>query len=155
MWHYTICQIGGWPLTTARRIVRSLGGPRIVKAATLEDLRARRAAGLPYASLDAVSSAYHIGAKDLVRILELPLRTLARRKKERRLHAHESDRLLRLGRVAALAEEVLGSREKATRWLHAPNTALGGDPPLRRLDSDLGARQVEEVLERISHGVYS
>jgi putative toxin-antitoxin system antitoxin component (TIGR02293 family) len=138
-----------------RRIVRTLGGAKVVKAATLDDLRARRRAGLPYASVDAVSAAYHIGARDLVRILELPLRTLARRKKERRLHADESDRLLRLGRVAALAEEVLGSREKAARWLHEGNAALGGEAPLARLDSDLGSRQVEDALVRIAHGVYS
>jgi putative toxin-antitoxin system antitoxin component (TIGR02293 family) len=142
-------------LRTAKRIVRTLGGPKVLKAATLDDLRARRRSGLPYASLDAVSAAYAIAPGDLGKILDLPPRTLARRKKERRLHADESDRLLRLGRVAALAEEVLGSREKATLWLHASNAALGQEPPLRRLDSDLGARQVEDVLVRISHGVYS
>jgi len=142
-------------MRSARRIVASLGGSKVVKAATLDDLRARRRAGLPYASVDAVSSAYHIGAKDLVRILELPARTLARRKKEKRLRADESDRLLRLGRVAAFAEEVLGSREKATMWLHTSNAALGHETPLRHLDSDLGARQVEDVLIRVSHGVYS
>ncbi len=142
-------------MMTARRIVQTLGGPKVVKAATLEDLQARRKSGLPYASLDAVSTAYGISAKDLGRILDLPPRTMARRKKERRLHADESDRLLRLGRVAALAEEALGTREKATRFLHEPNAALGNESPLRHLDSDLGARQVEDVLIRISHGVYS
>ena len=142
-------------MPSARRIVRSLGGTKIVKAATWDDLRARRRAGLPYASVDAVSSAYHIGSRDLVRILELPLRTLARRKKEKRLRADESDRLLRFTRLATLAEEVFGSREKASDWLHQKNAALGHETPLRRLDSDLGARQVEDVLVRISHGVYS
>jgi putative toxin-antitoxin system antitoxin component (TIGR02293 family) len=140
---------------STRRIVRTLGGTKVVKAATLDDLRARGRVGLPYASVDAVSAAYCIGARDLVRILELPLRTLARRKKERRLHADESDRLLRLGRVAALAEEVLGSREKAARWLHEENPGLGGETPLARLDSDLGSRQVEDALVRIAHGVLS
>ena len=142
-------------MMTTRRIVQTLGGPKLVKAATLEDLRARRKSGLPYASLDAVSSAYAISASDLGKILDLPPRTMARRKKERRLHADESDRLMRLGRIAALAEEALGTREKATRWLHEPNAALGDETPLRHLDSDLGARQVEDVLVRISHGVYS
>ncbi|HKF43686.1 MAG TPA: antitoxin Xre/MbcA/ParS toxin-binding domain-containing protein [Thermoanaerobaculia bacterium] len=142
-------------MNSARRVVATLGGVKIVKAATWEDLQTRRRAGLPYASVDAISSAYHIGSRDLVRILELPLRTLARRKKEKRLHADESDRLLRLGRVAALAEEMLGSREKASEWLHEPNAALGHETPLRHLDSDLGARQVEDVLVRIAHGVYS
>jgi putative toxin-antitoxin system antitoxin component (TIGR02293 family) len=91
----------------------------------------------------------------LVAVLHLPPRTLARRKRERRLRADESDRLFRLGRIAALAEEVLGSREKASRWLHRPNPALGRVIPLRHLDTDLGARQVEDLLLRIAHGVYS
>lgn len=142
-------------MNSARRVVQTLGGRKIVKAATWDDLRARRQAGLPYASVDAVSSAYHIGSRDLMRILDVPLRTLARRKKEKRLRADESDRLLRFGRVAALAEELLGSRERATQWLHEPNVALGNETPLRHLDSDLGARQVEDILVRIAHGVYS
>jgi putative toxin-antitoxin system antitoxin component (TIGR02293 family) len=49
----------------------------------------------------------------------------------------------------------LGSEEKAARWLHTPNRALGGNLPLELLDTDLGSRQVEEVLGRIEHGVYS
>ena len=36
-----------------------------------------------------------------------------RRKKERRLRADESDRLLRVARVAAVAEDVLGTGAKA------------------------------------------
>jgi putative toxin-antitoxin system antitoxin component (TIGR02293 family) len=83
------------------------------------------------------------------------MRTLARRKKEKRLHADESDRLFRVGRIAALAEETLGSKDKAKRWLQKPNRALGGAAPLRLLDTELGARQVEDVLGRIAHGVYS
>lgn len=49
----------------------------------------------------------------------LPARTLARRKRERRLRADESDRLFRVGRVAALAEEVLGNPvDPSTRRMH-------------------------------------
>ena len=59
-------------MMTTKRIVRTLGGPKVVKAATLDDLRARRRSGLPYASLDAVSAAYRIAAKDLGKILDLP-----------------------------------------------------------------------------------
>ena len=54
-----------------------------------------------------------------------------------------------------MAEEVLGTREKAAAWLHDPNRALGGPRPLDQLDTDLGARQVEQILGRIAHGVYS
>lgn len=88
-------------------------------------------------------------------VLAIPLRTLTRRKAERRLRPEESDRLVRLARILAQAVDVLGSTEKASQWLQRPNRALGGETPLSLLDTDLGSRQVEEVLGRIEHGVYS
>lgn len=144
-------------MITVARIARTLGGERILKrkASNLEQLREQVREGLPYASLEAVASGFAIAHEDMVRLLHLPARTLARRKKERRLRADESDRLFRLTRIAALAEEVFGSREKAAGWLHRPNRALGNAIPLRYLDTDLGTRQVEDLLLRIAHGVYS
>ncbi len=53
------------------------------------------------------------------------------------------------------ASEVLGSLEKARQWLHRHNRALGGEPPISQLDTEIGERQVEEVLLRISYGIYS
>lgn len=144
-------------MVTADRIAETLGGPRLLKhkGVTLEELRAQLRTGLPYSALEAVASAFEIRTADLVAVLHVPPRTLARRKREKRLRADESDRLFRLGRIATLAEDVLGSREKATRWLHQPNRALGNAPPLRQLDTELGARQVEDILLRIAHGAYS
>lgn len=62
---------------------------------------------------------------------------------------------MRLARVGTIAEDALGSREKARRWLLKPNPALAGAVPLEQLDTELGARQVEGVLGRIAHGVVS
>ena len=53
----------------------------------------------------------------LVHVLHLPARTLARRKRSRRLSADASDRLLRLARVAARAEDVFGSHQRTGEWL--------------------------------------
>jgi len=144
-------------MVSTAQIVETLGGRRVLrqKAATVDELQARVRTGLPYAALEAVATGFAITREDLGTLLHLPTRTLVRRKREKRLRADESDRLLRLGRIAALAQEVLGSREKATRWLHAPNRALGHAIPLRCLDTDLGARQVEDVLLRTAHGTYS
>lgn len=144
-------------MVTAARIAETLGGPRALKRkhVTFDQLHAQLRSGLPYSALEAVATGFEIAPADLVAVLRVPPRTLARRKREKRLHADESDRLFRLGRIAALAQEVLGSREKATRWLHRPNAALGSAVPLRQLDTDVGARQVEDVLLRIAHGVYS
>jgi putative toxin-antitoxin system antitoxin component (TIGR02293 family) len=144
-------------MVSAERLVQTLGGVRALKRKrmTLEALHARLREGLPYTALEAVASGFDIRNEELVAVLHLPLRTLARRKREKRLRAEESDRLFRLGRIAALADEVLGSREKAKRWLHRPNRALGQAVPLRLLDTDLGTRQVEDLLLRIAHGLYS
>jgi putative toxin-antitoxin system antitoxin component (TIGR02293 family) len=144
-------------MLTAARIAATLGGTRVLKrkSFTFDQLHAQLRLGLPYSALEAVASGFEIAPADLVAVLQVPPRTLARRKREKRLRADESDRLFRLGRIAALAQDVLGSRPKATRWLHQPNAALGDAVPLRQLDTDPGARQVEDVLLRIAHGVYS
>jgi putative toxin-antitoxin system antitoxin component (TIGR02293 family) len=50
---------------------------------------------------------------------------------------------------------MLGEQEKAIAWLGTANRALGGDRPLDVLDTDVGARMVEDILGRIAYGVYS
>ncbi len=57
--------------------------------------------------------------------------------------------------LLARLEEIFGSRAKAERWLKEPNQALQMQPPLELLGTDEGTRQVEEVLLRIEHGVFS
>lgn len=140
-----------------QRIADTLGMARSAarRRALDPDLREAILRGLPYASFEALASAFHIAKKDLLALLRVPPRTLARRKRARRFEADESDRLFRIGRIAVQAEEVLGDREKAAAWLQEPNRALGGRTPLRQLDTDLGAREVEDLLLRIGHGVYS
>lgn len=142
------------PALTAQRIVEALGGRSALKEArTVDDLRDRVAEGLPFRSFEAMRQRYGLDALVLTRILEIPPRTLARRKAADRFPATESDRLVRLARIAALAEEVLGDADKAGRWLQKPNRALGGQVPLGQLGTELGGRQVEDVLGRIAHGV--
>lgn len=60
----------------------------------------------------------------------------------------------RVARVVALATEVLG-HDAGLRWLREPNTSLGGQIPLEMLGTDAGARQVEQIIGRIEHGVFS
>ena len=138
-------------------IVEALGG-----RATLDnpvdspaDLSAHIRAGLPYASLESVMTKFDLRREEVSSALHLPPRTLARRKQEQRLSPEESDRLFRLVRLASQAVQVLGTEERASLWLRRGNRALGGHPPIELLDTDVGARQVEEVLGRIEHGVYS
>jgi putative toxin-antitoxin system antitoxin component (TIGR02293 family) len=52
----------------------------------------------------------------------------------------------------AMAHDFLGGRERATSWLKRPNRALGGVAPVEAMDTELGARQVENILGRIAYG---
>jgi len=138
-------------------IVNALGGRKILKrrVASLDELRETVKDGLPYASFEALADKLGLGREEAAKALHLPRRTIARRKKQRKLHADESDRVLRLARVSAQAAETFGSEAKAAQWLRRPNRALGNVPPLELLDTDIGIRQVEDVLGRIDHGLIS
>lgn len=144
-------------MTATTAIYETLGGAQVLSGIRpgLTELGERVRRGLPYAALEALMEGLGLTREQVAEALQLPERTLARRKKERRLHPDESDRLFRLARIAAQAAGVLGSTERAARWLQKPNRALGGRVPLALLDTDAGTREVEEVLGRIEHGVVS
>ena len=108
--------------------------------------------GLPYRSIENVAKELELTVDETAESIGLARRTMARRKTLRTLDPSESERVVRLGAALAFAADVLGSREKARAW---PNRALGGVPPLSLLDTDIGARAVEDVLVRIDHGVFS
>jgi hypothetical protein len=48
-----------------------------------------------------------------------------------------------------------GREALAREWLCSPNPALGDDVPLIRAATEQGARDVEAVLTRLEHGVFS
>ncbi len=90
--------------------------------------------------------------KELASALDLSPRSLQRRRRSGRLARYESDRLYRLARIVAIANEYLGGHETAVRWLKRPNRALGGLAPVTAIDTELGARQVENILGRVAYG---
>ena len=61
----------------------------------------------------------------------------------------------RLARILKAAADTLGSVDKARVWLGRPHCALGGVPPLALLDTEVGARQVDDALTRINYGMYA
>lgn len=150
MWQYNWCHMGG-------SAALKLKGSRLRSfvQGDLKELRERVRTGLPFTTFDEVSVAAEIKPSDLAALLTIAPRTIARRKKEGRFQPEESDRLLRLGRIVVLAEETLGTYQKASGWLKKGNRALSGDSPLTYLDTDVGAREVEGLLLRIAHGTYS
>ncbi len=111
--------------------------------------------GFPFLSLDHFSSRINMPLGDLAVVLMINQRTLARRKKTGQLLPVESDRLARLAKILAYAIEVLGTQKKASRWLQKSNHALKMRPPIQLLDTDIGSVEVENLLGRIDHGIYS
>ena len=71
------------------------------------------------------------------------------------LKQDESERVLRLLSLYARAVEVFEDQERATRWFSSRPKALGGKTPLEFMQTEPGARWVEDVLGRIEHGVFS
>ena len=97
-----------------------------------------------------------ITRSDLAHAANIPLRTVQRRENSHagKFERDESDRLARVARLYAIAEDVLGSREHAQRWMKTPNRALDGARPLDELDTEIAAREVEDLLGRIRYGVF-
>lgn len=84
----------------------------------------------------------------------IPKRTLDRRQsKKEPLTVEETDKALRLARIADLANTVFGDKEKAQRWLRKPKRSLDGETPVTYLSSEAGARVIEEMLMRIDAGI--
>lgn len=145
-------------MTAAEYVLDVLGGATVFKGRTVPtstELHQRIKRGLPYRSLESVRERLGLSVPETASVLHMPPRTLARRRQTRKLDADESDRLYRIARVAAQAFAVFGMEDKAAAWLRRPNRALNGELPIRLLDTDVGARQVEDVLGRIEHGIIS
>ena len=143
-------------MTQADYLLDVLGGEKVFRGRKRSDpaeLRTRIKSGLPYQALESVRRRLRLTLPEAAAILHTPMRTLARRKRERKLQVVESDRLVRLARVAAHAVAVFGDDPKAAAWLRRPNRALGGEMPFRLLDTEVGTAQVEDVLGRIEHGI--
>ena len=112
-------------------------------------------AGLPVGELDVLRESLDLPMERLAPLMGISKATLHRRKAAGRLDAAESDRVIRYARLMGKAVEVLETVEGARRWLNSPQVGLGGAVPLEYAESELGAREVEDLLGRIEYGVYS
>lgn len=112
--------------------------------------------GLPYSAFERLAANTLLAQAAVLSLVDIPLRTLTRRKAEGRFRPDESDRLLRASRIFARALSVFeGDREAAKRWLSQPRKALGGQTPLTVARTELGALEVERLIGRLEHGVFS
>ena len=111
--------------------------------------------GLPLAEFYLIQQMLGITEERLGAMVGLSRATLHRRKKAGRLEMAESDRLVRYARLVSHASEALGGMDSARSWLLAPALAFQGETPLEYSDTEAGAREVEALLGRLEHGVFS
>lgn len=112
--------------------------------------------GLPFSMLDEVAAAAGVGRLALARVIGLPSTTLARRRNAGLLAAEESDRLVRVARLVSLAHDLMrGDGDAARRWLGEPHELLEGESPLERASTEVGSREVEDLIGRLRHGIFS
>ena len=144
-------------MSTLETMIVLMGGRKLLRRQVRRDsdLEQVVAIGLPAEVVRHLADSTGATLRELQEITLIDRSTFSRRMKQHaRLKVDESDRIARVARVAALAMDALG-RDEGLRWLREPNAALGSRVPLEMLGTDAGARQVEQVIGRIEHGVFS
>jgi putative toxin-antitoxin system antitoxin component (TIGR02293 family) len=137
-----------------RRLKSLLAGPDEVRE--LGGWHERILAGLEFTAVDNLKAHAALTDPELARLLGISEATLRRARAARSvLDAATSDRVYRLSKALAVAEEVLATPEQAITWLRRAQPGLGGQVPLDLLATQAGADEVETLLRRIDYGVYT
>lgn len=112
--------------------------------------------GLSYGALKSFAGTTGLPIARVASTLEIPERTLARRRAAGKLAPDESERLFRLSRIFDKALGLFeGNRNGAVTWLTTARRALSDKTPLDYAKTEIGAREVEDLIGRLEHGVFS
>jgi len=111
--------------------------------------------GLPAHLARDLAKSFGITLEDMAGLLRMNSRTLQRRLDEGTLDLSESERVWELSRLIHRAAEVLESKEAAVHWFKNPIEVLGWATPLAYARTAVGLRELDNILGRIEHGVYS
>jgi putative toxin-antitoxin system antitoxin component (TIGR02293 family) len=131
---------------------RALG----LRAETSRELIRQLGRGFSLDAMRSLESRSGITLSEIASLIGLPPRTFARRKASGRLTSDESEKLLRISTVFEQAVDLFeGDRPGALKWLTTPKRALENETPLEYSRTELGAREVENLLGRLEHGVFS
>ena len=110
--------------------------------------------GLSYTAFERFQRNTRLSSATIAQLIQLPPRTMARRKEAGRLQPDESDRLVRVARVFGRALELFeGDPDAARHWLSSKQRLLGNLVPLELAGTDVGALEVEHMIGRLEHGI--
>jgi len=146
------------PRRRATAVRKATPGLRLLAIADAKDATGvveQVRAGFPFSKFVRLEKASGLSRDALARLLGIPKRTLTRRQSDGRLRPDESDRVLRAAAIFELAHGLFeGDTAAATEWLESPQPALGGESPLAFAATEVGAREVEQLIGRLEHGVF-
>ena len=128
---------------------------RTAAVATLHRDIERIQAGLSFRAVQNLQNALDLPLEKIGSVLGMSRATLHRRKVQGKIDKEESEKLVRYQRLLKKAEDVFGDTASAREWLTHEQTGLGNAVPLDFARTELGAREVENLLGRIEYGVYS
>lgn len=112
--------------------------------------------GLPVLEVAEFGEKAGFTTEELARLIQIPPRTYARRVAGKaRLKVTEGERAVRIMRLFERARQIFGTDENTRGWFSAKLLALGYKTPLEFAQTEPGAREVENILGRIEHGVFS
>lgn len=74
-------------------------------------------------------------------------------RRSERLSVAESEKTSRIARVLVLAEHVWRNEDAARDWMNTPLPALQGRTPANAVQTELGAIQVEDALNKLLFGL--
>jgi putative toxin-antitoxin system antitoxin component (TIGR02293 family) len=112
--------------------------------------------GLGYGSIEHFIRKADLPRDEAIGLVRISARTLVRRKEKGRLSPDESDRLVRAARIVSQSRRLFeGDADAANHWLKTSQPALGGSTPAEYAKTEVGAREVEALITRLEHGVFS
>jgi putative toxin-antitoxin system antitoxin component (TIGR02293 family) len=143
-------------MTQPNQVADVMGGVAILGSNVLSahDLEAAVSLGLPKRALR-LTLARASSSTQFARTLLHRVVPEATYKRRTRLTPAESERTERLARVIAAAEHVWDDRTDAQEWLTKPHPELENRKPIEAALTELGARRVEEILDRLFYGIPS
>jgi putative toxin-antitoxin system antitoxin component (TIGR02293 family) len=129
--------------------------PLSAATATVHRQIERIEAGLSFRAVRNLQKALDIPLEKIAGVLGMSRATLHRRKIQGRIDKEESEKLVRYRRLLEKAEQVFGNPASARDWLTHKQVGLNNAVPLEFARTEIGAREVENLLGRIEYGVYS
>ncbi len=124
----------------------------VAEMPAIQALEAIRA-GLPARAFETVAAALDLSVDELAATLGVSPRTIRdQRMKRARLSRETTEKLVRIARIQNQARRVFSTNDAVSGWLSSPSPALAGSRPIDLLDTDLGSREVEAVINGIAYG---